>query len=124
MTPPALGRLALIVDDDALIRGLLRALLRRRGWRTLEAENGNQALEQLQQTTPDLVLLDLMMPVCNGFEVVEALRGNPAWQGLPVVIVSALDLTPEQRAQIADVVQQVLPKDQLPELMAWVQKLG
>jgi two-component system response regulator PrrA len=74
----------LIVDDNPDIVALLRANLRMAGFETSEARNGEVALRRIQETRPDLILLDLMMPVLDGWGVLEALKHRP---GSPTVVV-------------------------------------
>jgi adenylate cyclase len=78
----------LVVDDDALIRELLSSWLDHRGYGVKTAENGQQALEMHQQQGFDLILLDIMMPDMNGFDVLTALKA--AGNTTPVVVMSAL----------------------------------
>ncbi|MGI9450717.1 MAG: response regulator [Geminicoccaceae bacterium] len=85
----------LVVDDDPKSRDLLRRSLVRSGYRVAEAENGLEAIAALEQISPAVILLDLMMPGMDGFEVLERLRHVPAWQDIPVIIVTAKDLTPD-----------------------------
>ncbi|MCA9973433.1 MAG: response regulator transcription factor [Anaerolineales bacterium] len=70
-TPP---RLILIVDDEARMRRFIRMNLELEGYQVIEAENGLRALEQIRQFTPDLVVMDVMMPEMDGFETLEMLR--------------------------------------------------
>ncbi len=84
------GRL-LIVDDEAANRDLLRRHLEREGHRVQEAENGIQAIQQLETGVYDLVLLDVIMPETNGYEVLAGLKRNVALRDLPVIMISALD---------------------------------
>jgi CheY-like chemotaxis protein len=74
---------------------------------------------------PDVILLDLMMPEMDGFEVVAALQANAAWRDIPVVVVTALDLTAEDRTRLGGGVRQILAKHAFPpaELMARVATL-
>lgn len=81
----------LVVDDNKDVRELLAARLERRGYVAKTAVNGRHALEVLQQTPIDLILLDIMMPEMNGYETLEKLQANPDWQHIPVVVLSALD---------------------------------
>ncbi len=104
------GRAALVVDDDPRIRQMLRRGLERAGWSVMEAENGRVALSRVNETTPDLLLLDLMMPEMDGFELLETLREREAWREIPVVVVSAKDLTPEDRARLNGGVARVVEK--------------
>jgi CheY-like chemotaxis protein len=80
----------LIVDDDPDIRDALGECLRYEGYTVHLAADGRDALDRLEfGLRPDLILLDLMMPVLNGFEVLLALRSKPEWRNIPVVVVSA-----------------------------------
>jgi CheY-like chemotaxis protein len=101
---------ALIVEDDAEQREIMRSILGAQGWSVVEAENGRIALQRLAEELPDLVLLDLMMPEMDGFEVVAALQGNLAWRSIPVVVVTALDLTAEDHGRLNGGVEQILSK--------------
>jgi signal transduction histidine kinase/CheY-like chemotaxis protein len=100
----------LVVDDDAELRQLLRRVLEREGYEVLEAPNGAVALARARERTPGLVLLDLVMPEMDGFEFLERFRREEAWQGVPVVVVSARQLTGEDRARLAGAVQRVIDK--------------
>ena len=79
----------LVVDDDPTARDVLRRLLVRAGWQVAEAANGREGLAFLERSRPTLVLLDLMMPDMDGFEVLEAMRREEAWRDIPVVVVTA-----------------------------------
>jgi serine phosphatase RsbU (regulator of sigma subunit) len=85
-TPPKI----LIVDDVPLNVSLLEQVLEELGYQTVSATNGHAALESIAAAEPDLVLLDIMMPEMDGFEVLERLQANPAWRDLPVIVISAL----------------------------------
>jgi CheY-like chemotaxis protein len=101
---------ALVVEDDPATRALLRRDLEDEGWKVDEAENGKVALEHVASHHPDLILLDLMMPVMDGFEFVLELRKNEDAQSIPIVVVTAKDLTQEERNQLIGGVEQVLQK--------------
>ena len=79
----------LIVEDNAVSRELLRELLEPRGYTVIEACDGQEALRMIEQTEPDLLLLDIGMPVLDGFAVVRKIRENPRLAALPVVAVTA-----------------------------------
>lgn len=81
----------LIVDDDPTNVAVLQGFLKDANYNALEAFGGRQAMEILNQITPDLILLDLMMPELNGFEVCRLVKASPQWQGIPIIIVTALD---------------------------------
>ena len=80
----------LVVDDDAEIREVLIQLLEEEGYTVLGAENGLQALAQLRERHPNLMLLDLMMPVMSGWEVLETLGESGELATIPVIVVSAM----------------------------------
>jgi len=104
------GLPALVVDDDPAIREMLRRNLERAGWSVTVAENGRVALERLGEVTPRLILLDLMMPEMDGFEFVEVLRRNEAWREIPVVVLTARELTAEDRERLNGGVARILEK--------------
>ncbi len=79
----------LVAEDNAVNRELLRELLELRGYTVLEACDGQEALETIEQTHPELLLLDIGMPVLDGFAVVRKIRENPRLAQLPVVAVTA-----------------------------------
>lgn len=81
----------LIVDDDARNVRLLAAMLHADRYATLSAGNGREALDHAAEHLPDLILLDVMMPDMNGFEVIEKLKSDPATQRIPIIMVTALD---------------------------------
>lgn len=79
----------LIVDDEAPIRALMRATLTMAGHQVVEASGGEEALEKIKKQNIDLVVLDIMMPVTDGYEVLERLKAIPAKATLPVIVVTA-----------------------------------
>jgi CheY-like chemotaxis protein len=79
----------LIAEDNPVNRELLRELLEMRGYAVIETSNGQEALEQLQKVQPDILLLDLNMPVLDGFGAIERIRKDPGFSGLPVLAVTA-----------------------------------
>ena len=79
----------LIAEDNAINRELLRELLEIRGYTVAEACNGQEALAMVEQAPPDILLLDIGMPLLDGFAVVRKLRENPRFASLPVVAVTA-----------------------------------
>src|SRR5215470_12968188 len=80
----------LVVDDEARNVKLLEAILLPRGYEVVQASNGVEALQQVQQERPDLILLDVMMPVMDGFEACRILKENADTRLIPVVIMTAL----------------------------------
>jgi PAS domain S-box-containing protein len=107
----------LVVDDESADRKLLGDLLEAEGGQVVTAGNGQEALERLHNERPDLVVLDLMMPQVDGFGVVEAIRGRPDWQDVPILIVTAKDLSAEDRQRLKGRIQAFVAKQRLtPEL--------
>jgi signal transduction histidine kinase/CheY-like chemotaxis protein len=86
----------LVVDDDPLTRDMLRRILSKRGWSVTEAACGSDAISALGRTRPAVVVLDLMMPGMDGFEVLDTMRRETGWRDIPVVVVTAKDLTAEE----------------------------
>ena len=79
----------LIVDDEPNIVVSLEFLIKREGYEVAVAADGEAALRSIEEKQPDLVLLDIMLPKKNGFEVCQAIRANPAWQEVKVVMLTA-----------------------------------
>jgi CheY-like chemotaxis protein len=79
----------MVVEDDLAIRETLRELLEEEGYRVVQAANGAEALACLRDERPKLILLDLMMPVMDGWEFRKAIEDDPQLSGIPVVIISA-----------------------------------
>ena len=108
----------LLVEDDQNTREMTGRLLDKAGWRHVEAQNGQQALAMLAKEKPSLILLDLMMPVMDGFEFLLLMRANPEYRDIPVIVVTAKDLSHEDRQLLSGKVQAVIekgsdPRDQL-----------
>jgi signal transduction histidine kinase/CheY-like chemotaxis protein len=93
-------RRALVVDDIAENRDVLRHALEAEGWQVSEAENGRAALQKVTDEVPSLILLDLMMPVMDGFEFVMEMRKQDALRAIPIVVVTAKDVTKEDRQRL------------------------
>ncbi len=90
----------LVVDDDAAMCERLRLILERHGWSVGEAGNGAEALERVRAKVPQLVLLDLMMPVMDGFAFLEALRRMPEGGDVPVLVLTARDVSLAERGRL------------------------
>jgi GAF domain-containing protein/CheY-like chemotaxis protein len=103
-------RPVLVVDDDAEVRQLLRRMLESEGYAVVEAENGRVALERLRGEPPSLILLDLMMPEMDGFEFVAELRRHEDWRAIPIVVITARDLSRDDRERLNGHVEKILQK--------------
>ena len=88
----------LVVDDDAVIREMIGSILEVEGYRVLMAENGDQSLQMLAITVPDLILLDVMMPGLDGNEVCRRLKSDPSRSFIPIIMLTALGQA-EQRVR-------------------------
>ena len=101
----------LVVEDDEATREGLQRILEGQGMAVELAKNGTQALQRLQSAPPGLILLDLMMPEMDGFQLMEACQSRAEWRKIPVVVVTAKDLTPEDLARLRrPQVQKILRK--------------
>jgi CheY-like chemotaxis protein len=92
-------------------RERVRSWLEAQQWTATEAANGRAALASLEQEKPDLILLDLMMPEMDGFQLVAALQEAPQWRDIPVIVVTAMDLSAADRARLNSGIESVLVKD-------------
>jgi hypothetical protein len=100
----------LVVEDEAAMREMLRRVLEGEGWTVVEAENGRAALDRVAEERPALILLDLMMPEMDGFAFMDELRRREGWGTIPVVVVTAKDLTAEDRLRLNGYVHRILQK--------------
>ncbi|MBI3269423.1 MAG: response regulator [Planctomycetes bacterium] len=108
----------LLVEDDPAVRDSVRKALSAGGRRLVEAENGRIGMERVAAEPPSLVLLDLMMPEMDGFQFLEELRKNEAWRRIPVVVMTAMVLSNEDRARLEGGVERILSKaDAGPEVL-------
>jgi signal transduction histidine kinase/DNA-binding response OmpR family regulator len=100
----------LVVEDDPDTREMLHRMLEREGFAVAEAEDGRAGLERVAEHRPSLILLDLLMPQMNGFEFLAELQARPDWRSIPVVVVTAKDLTVEEHDRLSGRVAEVLRK--------------
>ncbi|HEV2210693.1 MAG TPA: response regulator [Verrucomicrobiae bacterium] len=116
----------LVVEDEAQTREMLRRALGKADWEVLEAENGRVALDKLNGLVPAVILLDLMMPEMDGFEFMQELRKRPAFRLVPVVVITAKDITDEDRRRLNGQVSRILQKATLKveDLVAEVRMLA
>jgi threonine synthase len=100
-----------IVDDNPDVRRLVRRILQSQGNYTLyEASNGKEALELISKELPDLIILDLMMPEMDGFSVMDALQVNPATAQIPIIVVTAKELTTGEKERLKGHIQSLMQK--------------
>jgi signal transduction histidine kinase/CheY-like chemotaxis protein len=115
----------LLVEDDVATRAVTRNILEKEGWKVSEAENGKVALQKMEEERPTLILLDLMMPEMDGFEFADCVRQHPEWRSIPIVVLTAKDLTAEDRQRLDGSVETILQKrsDSREALLAQVRDL-
>ncbi|MEO0519027.1 MAG: response regulator, partial [Cyanobacteria bacterium P01_A01_bin.116] len=107
---PAANDWLMLVEDNAANREMTRRQLQLSGWQVMEAENGRIALDQLEEQRPSVILLDLMMPEMDGFEFLQHLRQRPEWRSIPVIVLTAKDLTQADRQRLKGQIQQLHQK--------------
>jgi signal transduction histidine kinase/CheY-like chemotaxis protein len=100
----------LLVEDDQKTREVTRTILEKEGWKVREAENGRVALESMERERPRLIVLDLMMPEMDGFEFVARVRKKLEWRSIPIVVLTAYDLTTKERRRLNGYVETILRK--------------
>ena len=100
----------LVVEDNPGNREMICRQLIKAGWDVLEAQNGLQALAVLQTQQPGVILLDLMMPEMDGFEFIRQLRQHPQWRSLPIIVLTAKDLTAAERQWLGGQTQRIYQK--------------
>jgi two-component system chemotaxis response regulator CheY len=117
------GHRILIVDDDPSIRHLLIALLRREEYEMLEASNGLEALAQMRAVRPDLVIMDLVMPLLSGWDVLRERAADPSLLRIPVLVISASNIQNNGDALLAHHVCGVIAKPfELDSILATVER--
>jgi signal transduction histidine kinase/DNA-binding response OmpR family regulator len=107
---PDKSRPVLLVEDNEAAREVMARSVADIGWPVAEAANGREALDRLSKQKPSLILLDLMMPVMDGFEFLVEMRAHDDWRDLPVIVLTAKDLTEEDRRVLSGRVEQIIEK--------------
>jgi len=106
----ASGKRALIIDDDPRTVGLMKEALMIEGYSVFTAVEGKTGVVTAKQETPDFIVLDLLMPVMNGFEAVEALRDDPKTASIPIIILTGMNLSSDDKKRLNGRVQCILEK--------------
>jgi signal transduction histidine kinase/CheY-like chemotaxis protein len=107
---PGPESLVLLVEDDPATRAMMRNVLEKEGCRVCEAVNGRAGLRCMEAERPDVILLDLMMPEMDGFEFADQVRRHPEWRNVPIIVVTAHDLSARDRQRLSGYVETVLQK--------------
>jgi CheY-like chemotaxis protein len=113
------ARTVLVVDDDEIMRESVRRVLEQEKWQVMGASNGRLALDRLAESTPDVIVLDLLMPEMDGFEFLVKMRERPEWHEVPVLVLTAKDLSVEDQQRLNGYVERVMMKNatELGELL-------
>jgi PAS domain S-box-containing protein len=119
------SRHALVVEDDPDTRNIMQRNIESAGWKVTTAANGQLAIDQLDELRPDIILLDLMMPVMDGFEFLREIRKHEKWADIPVVVVTARQLSRDEVEQLKQVAERVMRKGNFtgPELVSEVDRV-
>jgi len=117
--------LVMVIEDDRVYRKHLTTLLENQGWRVLQAENGQIALEHLAKKKPALILLDLVLPMIDGFEFLARWLDNEKWYPVPVVVLTSKGLMSEEQAYLNKHVEAIFYKDTYnkDELISYLHQL-
>ena len=100
----------LVIDDDSATRIILRKMLVKDGWRVDEAENGKVALDRIKKEKPELILLDLLMPVMDGFKFLKVIKGKDSLTDIPIIVITSKDLTADDYSYLTANVDRVIQK--------------
>lgn len=100
----------LLVEDDEAMRVMIGKMLVQGNWQVVQATNGREALQSIEEKLPSLILLDLMMPEMDGFDFIAELRLHREWQNIPVIVLTAKELTEEDHLRLQGYVQKVMQK--------------
>jgi CheY-like chemotaxis protein len=123
-------RRLLLVDDNEVSRYILRDLLNQPWLDIREAANGTEAMKSLNESLPDAIILDLLMPDLSGFEILRELRSRPATEKLPVLIYTSKVLSDVEKAQLESLHTRVVRKEDVPTRLSaqpfldWVKSVG
>jgi signal transduction histidine kinase/DNA-binding response OmpR family regulator len=109
ITKSARGSILVIEDDPDTLEKTCDLLVQA-GWPVHAAENGSEAIEIIERSPPVLILLDLMMPEMDGFEVIKKLRFHPQWQLIPIIVITSVELSTSEYAQLSKQVQNIFHK--------------
>jgi signal transduction histidine kinase/DNA-binding response OmpR family regulator len=123
--PERSGASVLVIEDDATTGQMMSKLLKKEGFRVTVATDGQIALNCIEQSVPKLILLDLMMPNMDGFEFAQELRKRDPWRVIPIVVVTAKEITSEDRMRLNGYVENIVQKGSVDqdELLAEIRML-
>jgi signal transduction histidine kinase/DNA-binding response OmpR family regulator len=108
----------LLIDDNELDRRQMRVAIERDGWQVLEGENGQVGITLMQTVRPAAIILDLVMPAMDGFQFLEEVRRRNDWHDIPIVVVTAKELTAQDRARLRGGVERIIAKAEPRETLS------
>ena len=100
----------LVIDDDSAVTDLLSLLLRSHGFEVGATNNSTEGLSMIRDDSPDVVILDLMMPEVDGFAVLDSLRSQPETANIPVIVATAKELTVDEKSRLQGQIQSLMLK--------------
>jgi len=103
-------RTILVVDDNPYVVDVFSAMLEMGGYRPIPCQNGKECLEILKSNSPDLILLDIMMKPMDGWETLEKIRENPTTKDIPVIMLTAKQLTPQEAVERGKLIEDYVVK--------------
>jgi signal transduction histidine kinase/CheY-like chemotaxis protein len=103
-------RKVLVIEDDMMIRDMMKHMLHKYDWEVISANNGKVGLEKVQTQQPDIILLDLMMPEMDGYEFISRLREQKQQRKIPIIVLTAKDITIADHQQLSDEVHAIFQK--------------
>jgi CheY-like chemotaxis protein len=107
------GNTVLLIEDDPLTLAAMEKVLHSKGYRSLRASNGKKGLEMAQSNSPDLIVLDLMLPGMNGFDIADQLQNNTKSVDVPILVLTSMDLSSADRARLSGKVWRIEGKGSL-----------
>ncbi len=120
----------LIIEDDEATREMMGQMMIKEGWQAHTATNGQEAIERMATLRPDVILLDLMMPEMDGFEFAERVNNHPEWKHIPIIVVTAKNITVEDRNRLNGYVKNIVQKgiytkeELQQEISKWIKAIG
>lgn len=112
----------LVIDDNPVNQMMIQRILEKEGFKVEVADNGKTGLESVSRGKPAMIFLDIMMPVMNGFEFIDALRQNPDWRSIPIITITSYELSADELKHLNQHVECIISKSNL-EPAALLQKM-
>jgi signal transduction histidine kinase/DNA-binding response OmpR family regulator len=100
----------MVIEDEEPVRDMVSSMLKKEAWHVIEADNGQVALDKLEEDLPDLIILDLMMPVMDGFEFLQKIKQDDRYNNIPIIILTADDINNDEKRYLEDSVTSIIQK--------------